>query len=240
MKSEKRYRFKIKNACSESWNKMDNSIQGRFCTSCQKHVHDFSDYSDEEIVDHLLKAQGRVCGRLRPEQNNRAAFHSVENIGSLRAAQLLLPAALSLSLMSGHSSTLASPTQGSVVQSFLGESQASEKDAQADSITIRGIVYDAHTEEALPYANVVINDKYGATTGLNGEFVVLVPNKTRQEITVRVTYVGYETIEKTFALEENSSSEEIVLRIEASEEFLLGVMILEDARQPKRSFWPFR
>ena len=62
--------------CSEDWNKMSLCAQGRFCGSCQKTVVDFTQKSEIEIREVLLKQEGKVCGRFyahqlsQPVQNN--------------------------------------------------------------------------------------------------------------------------------------------------------------------------
>ena len=51
---------------------MQPEEQGRYCGACSKTVVDFSGMSDREIVQYLSKAGQRVCGRVAPEQLNRA------------------------------------------------------------------------------------------------------------------------------------------------------------------------
>jgi hypothetical protein len=46
----------------------------RFCSSCQKSVHDFSSYSDEQLIEFFSKKKqsSTICGRVRTEQLDRA------------------------------------------------------------------------------------------------------------------------------------------------------------------------
>jgi Secretion system C-terminal sorting domain len=61
----------IKNPCSENWNQMSPDTNGRFCTSCQKTVLDFTTMEDKEILQWFVSHQGSACGRFRPDQLNR-------------------------------------------------------------------------------------------------------------------------------------------------------------------------
>ena len=51
---------------------MQPAEKGRHCQSCCKTVVDFTEMSDAEIIRHLSQAGPHVCGRLMPDQLNRA------------------------------------------------------------------------------------------------------------------------------------------------------------------------
>lgn len=54
--------------CNENWLVMQTNKQGRFCLSCQKTVIDFTNKSDEEIAETILRHQGKICSRFRQSQ----------------------------------------------------------------------------------------------------------------------------------------------------------------------------
>lgn len=59
----------IPEPCHENWQAMQPQANGRFCDSCCKVVVDFTNFSDQEIVDYLQsKKSERVCGRFKTEQ----------------------------------------------------------------------------------------------------------------------------------------------------------------------------
>lgn len=62
----------IPNPCTEDWSKMTPAEQGRFCSSCQKCVVDFTGFSDKQLYEYLQahKTQ-QVCGRFYDTQLNR-------------------------------------------------------------------------------------------------------------------------------------------------------------------------
>lgn len=66
----KKYTVSIATPCKASMQNMTPVIGGRFCNSCQKQVVDFSNLSDQQIIDYL-KTHDHVCGSFLPSQLNR-------------------------------------------------------------------------------------------------------------------------------------------------------------------------
>lgn len=68
----KTFAISIPKPCHEDWNKMTPDAKGAFCGSCQKSVYDFSNKSDEEILEVFeKKGKEKVCGRFTPSQLSR-------------------------------------------------------------------------------------------------------------------------------------------------------------------------
>ena len=62
----------VPNPCNENWNKMAPQNQGRFCTSCQLVVTDFTKMDDQEIIHYFRTHQNeKICGHFRSEQVTR-------------------------------------------------------------------------------------------------------------------------------------------------------------------------
>lgn len=61
----------IPTPCHKDWDKMSPTEQGRFCSSCQKQVIDFTQWSDKALHEFFSKPQSSVCGRLLNSQLNR-------------------------------------------------------------------------------------------------------------------------------------------------------------------------
>jgi len=53
--------------CTEDWNNMLPDAKGRFCSSCQKAVTDFSGMTNAEILI-VLSTSGNICGKFGPAQ----------------------------------------------------------------------------------------------------------------------------------------------------------------------------
>jgi hypothetical protein len=61
--------IRIDRPCSEKWENMIPSTDGNYCGICCKTVVDFSDKSNEEIIDYFYANTGkRICGRFKTEQ----------------------------------------------------------------------------------------------------------------------------------------------------------------------------
>jgi hypothetical protein len=68
----KKLQLQIPTPCHEDWDNMSPVEKGRFCSSCQKQVVDFSRMSDREVAIFFKKpSTGSVCGRFMEDQLNR-------------------------------------------------------------------------------------------------------------------------------------------------------------------------
>jgi hypothetical protein len=71
-----KYKISIPTPCTEDWNTMSPTDQGKHCAACNKVVIDFSGMNDQEIMDILLKQKGKkVCGNFYNTQINRPVTH---------------------------------------------------------------------------------------------------------------------------------------------------------------------
>ncbi|MBO0950237.1 hypothetical protein [Fibrella forsythiae] len=55
-------------ACTQEWLAMQSVSGGRHCVSCQRLVHDFTQFSDAELVAWFANHTGPTCGRFRSDQ----------------------------------------------------------------------------------------------------------------------------------------------------------------------------
>lgn len=69
--------LQVKESCTADWGKMTAKEQGRFCGKCEKVVVDFSEMSDQEIVDQIKKSSKGLCGRFYEDQLLRELDASV-------------------------------------------------------------------------------------------------------------------------------------------------------------------
>jgi len=69
----------IPSPCTQSWDQMSPSGEGRYCRSCEKTVVDFTRMSDAELLARLQKKPGQpLCGRFRGDQVERPLIHPVK------------------------------------------------------------------------------------------------------------------------------------------------------------------
>jgi hypothetical protein len=57
-------RLTINNPCSAKWNDMLAAEGGKYCASCSKVVFDFSQKTNEEIVEFLKSTPNSICGKI--------------------------------------------------------------------------------------------------------------------------------------------------------------------------------
>jgi len=64
--------IKIANRCDANWQEMQPQPEGKFCSSCEKVVVDFSKMSDTQIKEYFIKYQDqKTCGRFLQSQVDR-------------------------------------------------------------------------------------------------------------------------------------------------------------------------
>jgi hypothetical protein len=62
--------------CSADWNDMVGTDQARFCTHCQKHVHNLSAMTRHEAEQFVCQAAGRLC--IQFERDARGEIRTLE------------------------------------------------------------------------------------------------------------------------------------------------------------------
>jgi hypothetical protein len=70
-KNERLGRLAIASPCPESWQAMSGDERTRFCSRCQKHVHDLAALEAREIEALIEATQGRFCARITRDRFGR-------------------------------------------------------------------------------------------------------------------------------------------------------------------------
>lgn len=131
----KKLHISIPSPCHEKWQDMTPAEKGRFCSSCQKVVHDFTRSSDREIAAAITK-ENNLCGRFLSTQLERDLVIPKEKNTIWMAASAAVVSFLSLGTEAAAQNPVATeqiPTTG--YGNILG------KAAPSTSI-ISGVVYD--------------------------------------------------------------------------------------------------
>ena len=71
MSKPRTIQINIPTPCSQSWEEMASTGDGRFCTHCQKTVIDFTDYSDTALYNFFATNKTPLCGHFSSTQVNR-------------------------------------------------------------------------------------------------------------------------------------------------------------------------
>jgi hypothetical protein len=75
-------KIRIQNPCNENWNSMSTDKNGRFCTSCNKTVIDFTKMKNTEIQKYFVENSNNesICGYYK--------FNHVENETTIKYSHL--------------------------------------------------------------------------------------------------------------------------------------------------------
>ena len=207
--------LKIENPCTESWETMSATANGKFCAHCQHEVTDFTGMSDGEIIHFLSKTKGKVCGRAHKDQLNRQLFVttpiSKPHWGKWLAGLLLLSTANYATAQNAQQTHMIAPQQPNATDKQVPP--VAKPDTELPKNTFSGKVLDAETKEPLYGASVVVkNTLFGMITDLNGNFLLTISDSLlTEEITFSISSIFYEATEFTVKKSELSLLKEILL-----------------------------
>ena len=187
----------IPEPCHENWSQMTPVEKGRFCKSCSKTVHDFTDKTDEQIVKSFLENQS-LCGRFKSGQLNKELVYSRKTTNSYRT---LLASSL-FSFLSFGAFKAFSQVKPETVQTDSVK-QTTVKGKHAISVLNDKIVSGTILDEngfPLPGVNIIIKgSSIGTQTDFDGNFKL----KAKLGDIISFSFVGYKTEEKIIGIEPN-------------------------------------
>jgi hypothetical protein len=221
----------IPHACHEDWQKMTAAEKGRYCMSCRKHVIDFTDMSDREIVNHISRSSGGVCGRLHTHQLNRKMRVRKESrLPWLKYFfQFTLPAFFIS--MKAEAQDCKKPVIGQAIVRPQKDvtAQLPELIVDEDLWTIRGRIVD---ESGTPLAGAYVVEKgtsHATVTNANGFYKLLFYDD--KDVVLSVSYVGYEVFEMRTKPARNMPATDIKMTMLKAQ--VLGELIVTGYVRPK-------
>ena len=182
-------KISIPKPCSEDWSQMTASEKGRFCASCQTQVISFVGMQAKEIKDILEQETGSSCGRFSTHQLEafNAAYQELPSPSSLRnwtMAAVLTGVSVLPIFAQDSSPALAVPLLNTSISYYHYQTETTEIISASDTVVLVGQVIGLDNNEALPFAQVIVTGtKIGATTDLDGKFMLKVP-KSKEAITL--------------------------------------------------------
>lgn len=151
--------LEITSPCTESWEAMTPFEHGRFCDSCSKHVVDFTNMTDNEVLNFFRNQTGTVCGRINTEQVSKPAIKPIN-----KRLRLFLTAFVMVFILCKREFLLAQDT-----------TRDSSFTVPMYQTVITGKVVD-EKNQPLDFASVqIFKDQqkvYGAKTDLNGVYKI--------------------------------------------------------------------
>ncbi|PIF33932.1 carboxypeptidase-like protein [Flavobacterium sp. 9] len=179
-------KISIPEPCHENWHEMSPTEKGKFCSSCQKNVIDFTKSSDREIIL-AYKKEEKLCGRFRISQLDR------EMIIPKEKKSIWMIAAASIIAFLGLGNQIAN-AQGKVKIEQTDRKQLTDSikvKSKKELITYTGTLYDSQNNP-LPEAKVKVKrSKTETKTNFDGEFTI----KAKKGAILIFQYEGFLTTE---------------------------------------------
>ncbi|CAN5485455.1 hypothetical protein BH10BAC1_BH10BAC1_18170 [soil metagenome] len=217
----------IKEPCHQGWENMSLSKKGRFCSSCKKNVHDFSNSTIDEIKKVYFESSDGVCGhvpvKLLQEQYVERGIQQVHYsfVKKFCLAAMLCFGANLFTIDAAKASTFYN-----VKTAFFNFVSSSSN----DTILVKGIVQDKKTLEKLPFVNVVVyyNDTviFTTVTNIEGEYQVKI-SAEYLKVDIKAVNIGY--VSKLFKSITIAPNKQIVVDFDLEEDMQMldGIMIME-------------
>lgn len=223
----------INTPCHEDWATMSPTQQGRFCSSCQKEVHNFSKHSLLEIKQFFEGETGTTCGRFSVHQLEVFNAHyqplpTPSRIKQWAVAAILTAVAVAPSF--GQTPVTAMPriehTPPPVLPLTPKEQQQPTITNKMETISLSGSVVRDDVKEIIPLANIwVVGTETGITTDMNGQFHLELPF-SEEAITLQISCFGYDDL--LYTIIPNKNQKTLVFAIKENlERCIKGLMIAE-------------
>ena len=158
----------IPEPCHEGWQNMSPVEKGRFCSSCQKTVLDFSILSDNEIIK-LVSKDANLCGRINVSQLNRNL------IATQRKSNYFGYFATSVLAFLGLGTESVVAQENPVVVQNISKSSTTLDESE---FIVRGIVKDT-LGNGISNISIKIRNQKMVMTNINGEFEIQVKKNQR-------------------------------------------------------------
>ncbi len=248
MSNKKTYIITIDEPCHEAWDKMNPLGCDRFCNSCNKVVHDLTNFTEEALQKWAGEQKQPVCGRLTSDQLKLPEPIMVK---SSSGGKKLFKIAASLLALTSLSSTLWVNAQKVANRSFKtqqGPTVSKPVLPGEDSLqfSMHGFVSDSTTGKPLTGARILVNRKVMAVTDTNGQYSFILPGafpKAIIEVTVEkmnshqtitdIVRLRKLPVEVNFALKEYEPRERVVISAG-----IVAIVVVDDKTTvPKKRTW---
>lgn len=243
----KKIQLTIPTPCHENWEAMTPVDKGRFCAACQKQVMDFSNMNDRQVAEFFKKpSTGSVCGRFMPNQLQRDMEIPVKRIPWVKYFfQFAIPAFFvsAKARAQGEVRVVSSkPVVHTEQQETVGKfvpavcslpvpRNTPALSVKNNQITVRGLVTDEYNSP-MRYVSVMIKGtKHGTLTDSTGLFRIAVP-AGEKKITIQVSCVGFETMEKEISTDELIN--ETIIRMPSLIPIIAGEVVVVKAKNKKK------
>ncbi len=203
--------IQLNSPCHEDLASMSPTERGRYCTSCQVDVIDFSRLSDAEVLNILGTLKGQpMCGMFTPQQLNRPLVQPAAHQSLILLSRKKIAAALLLF------QSLVTAATAQVKTATKTEQTATPVSPIDSTIVVKGRVLDGYSQE--PVAGVKLGISYispDTVTDAHGYFEFHVKPTLRSSYIV-ISHTGISNqdpfiIEDKNVLVDSAQKEEVIL-----------------------------
>ncbi len=229
-------KINIPNPCKAPWENMQTGPAGKLCLQCNKHVIDFTNMSDAELIKTLQSHSGNLCGRFRNEQINRTLLLPQAPKPTAQLRKILA----GLLLLAGANQTLHAQVGKIMIEPATTTHHDSNTEQQQEGsllAQVKGRVIDANTKEPIAFCMLYIKDTHlSAVADKDGFFVLDLPKSfSGDSITLRCNYIGYETHLSSFKISNLPASISIALKPDENSFIMGDMIIIEEPAKKKRT-----
>lgn len=219
----------IPNPCTENWDLMTKTEQGKHCASCNKVVIDFSGMSDEQIVKILLEQKGKkVCGNFYNTQLKKPMLYVKQRsfpkwpaIAAMLVAGIFQLSVGTLNAQRQNEQKVYS-RELAIEKNPQKKSQIKTEPASDSLITYTISVFDEKTKEKLVGISVDIDSVGTFTTDGNGQVKLsLELNKVPKMVRIQFSSWNYEVKDLSFAKSRLMKSKNMHIYLKESERMML-------------------
>lgn len=171
----------IPQPCHENWEEMTDVEKGKFCSSCQKKVFDFTKASDKEIIK-ILNTDNVTCGRFTSSQLNRNLYTNQPKSSYWLVAGTAVLGFLGLVNQSSYAQVKHDTIQVN--------SEDMDKAINSKKPNLPFKIYGNVVDEfgVIPGANVIVKGTHkGAVTDFNGNFEL----EVYLNDIIQISYIGF-------------------------------------------------
>lgn len=184
----------VPHPCQQSWDEMMPDGTGRFCSSCNKTVIDFTQLSDSQIISMLTDTSKSHCGRFKASQLERVLTQDKKSPAFIPAAML------GAVLIAGSAVEEASamPREPYQLETRVADHAAviAANEIADTAVVITGKITDMKGTP-IPFVSVRIKKSHvGVIADAEGNYRLSVPNNlSKKPLKLIFSFIGYKTKE---------------------------------------------
>ncbi len=194
-------KINIPKPCSENWDLMTPTEQGRHCEKCVKTVHDVSFLTNEEVEEKYIENNGQLCVRVQSER----VIHDPNPQKSLLKRLTYGVAATLAFFWLFIKNTVAQAQSDSTSTQEEPNDSISTNVKSFSKILLRGYVRDSlENTEGVAFASVIVSkdsNQIGYTvTNVEGMFVLELggPFLSTDTLLLQIVSIGMKTVTQKF------------------------------------------